>query len=63
MSCKQYLPVAIQIKMAFARNSSLCLTITMRHMEFFDTDLFENYYFRVKSPAPNAHFIDFYLGN
>lgn len=31
----------------------------MRHIEFFDTDHFENKYFRVKPPASIGHFIDF----
>lgn len=33
--------------------------LTMRHIEFFDIDHFENKYFRVKPPASIAHFIDF----
>ena len=31
----------------------------MRHIEFFDTDHFENKYFRVKAPASISRYIDF----
>ena len=32
----------------------------MQHIEFFDTDHFENNYHRVKPPASLSHFIDFF---